>query len=158
MSFDHSFWFEGGSRNPYISHVISYTQIQPRVWEIVFDGYWYLEPETFPVKRNLKYSQGPSLFVDVLERTTIHEDPIEGTEEEPTLFPTSRIKIVYKVLSEVNTDQERQEMNNAIEGFIEEEQRNDPHRQARELRDIEAHREFCKTLDYSKATDFMKDA
>jgi hypothetical protein len=178
--FDHSFHFEGGCRNPFILDVVSYKQVKPHYWEIVFDGYWYLEPETFPVKRILKYFNGPSLFVEVIERTTIHNDPINGTEDEPTLFPTARIKIAYNVLSELKTEQDKEQANNALEtlekddlvsalprrgdcpsanfvGGRDEELRDSAHRIARELKEREELLRYCETLDYSKVTDFMKD-
>jgi hypothetical protein len=156
--FDHSFHFEGGSRNPVILDVISYKQIKPRIWEIVFDGYWYLEPETFPVKRKMQYSPSPTLFVDVLERTTIHNDPIEGTEDEPTLFPTSRIKIVYRIINDLKTEQDREDSNNALKTLEKDEElRNTAHRIARELKEHEELLRSCETVDYSKVTDFMKD-
>jgi hypothetical protein len=157
--FDHSFHFEGGCRNPFILDVVSYKQVKPRYWEIVFDGYWYLEPETFPVKRTLKYFNGPSLFVEVLERTTIHNDPIEGTEDEPTLFPTARIKIAYKIINDLKTEQDKEQANNALETLEKDEElRDSAHRISRELKEREELLRYCETLDYSKATDFMKDA
>lgn len=162
MSFDNTFRFTGGYKNPFTLECISHTNVnkKDRVWEIIFDGYWYLEPETFPVKRQLSLINSREVFfVEVLERTTLYEHlDEESTEDNPVFFPSARIKIVYKIINDMKTEQDREDSNNALKTLEKDEElRDTAHRIARELKEREELLRSCETMDYSKVTDFMKD-
>jgi len=162
MSFDNTLRFSGGSKNPFVLETISHTNInkKERIWEIVFDGYWYLEPETFPVKRKLFLLQSKDIFfVEILSRTTLYNHIDEdATAEDPIFFPTARIKLTYKIINDLKTEQDKEQANNALETLEnDEELRDSAHRIARELKEREELLRYCETLDYSKVTDFMKD-
>jgi hypothetical protein len=155
------FKFKGGLRNPYITQLISHTQTNPKTkeWVLIFDGYWYLEPEVFPTKRELQFMPPVTCqFVEVLERKTLYEHCEGGSEEDPVFFPTARIQVTYRVINDLKTRREIEDMETAMSCLDKDElARHETHRIARELQYIdEATRQWVSSQGARNgAVDFM---
>ena len=141
------FKFKGGLRNPYITQLISHTETNPktREWTLIFDGYWYLEPEVFPTKRELQFRPPVTcLFVEVLERKTLYEHigDEDSSEDNPVFFPTARIQVTYRVINDLKTREQIETMNTAMFDLDKDESaRHEAHRIARELQYIDEAKE-----------------
>ena len=119
----------------------------------------------FPVKRVLQFTpsllgaKGPVTrqFVEVLECKTLYEHvgSEESSEDNPVFFSTARIQVTYRVIHDLKTRKEIEDMETAMSCLDKDEStRNEVHRIARELQYIdEATRQWVST---NKAVDFMK--
>jgi hypothetical protein len=126
--------FPHGMRNPFFHTIHSHQDNT-----IVYYGYWYLEPGVFPVERIFYDANAQKmLHVEVLERLTLEDDPITGTEEDPTFFPTARIQLKYRVIKEIKTNAEQAAIEEVIlQGEEAERARNEPLVRERERREYE---------------------
>jgi hypothetical protein len=134
---------------PYIQEVYEFTDDT-----IVFNGYFRIESKTCPVRRIME-SSGNYYWIEVLTKEELadtsegfYDDEVGGTI---CLTPTAKIKITYRILETLDTEEklfaraeEREKSKEA------EKDRNAVFRKEREEEEWKAHAEYCKTLDYSK--------
>lgn len=152
MDDDFFFYRNPSSKGPFALSLKSYTPDT-----MSFDGYFYLEDETMPVERMIRFKDD-ILHVEFLEKKTYEDtshsgndatDPDGNPEDNITFFPTNVIELKYRVIKVLTSSIEINEVAKRLEEMeIDVEKRNEPFRLAREKREDEARIEFCKTLDY----------
>ena len=101
-------WFPLRVRTPYVLKII-----EEKEGLLVFNGYFYLEDETMPVRRLLyRESQKKMYLVDILSKKTMDDTSEYGDYDKELggsacFFPTNIIKLEYKILREEDHDFEK---------------------------------------------------
>ena len=93
-------FFPRGVRNPFILKLHTYKR-----GLIVMDGYWYLEPKTFPVER-IMHIDTNAYYVCFTKKVGVEETDKGATEDAPCFFPTGKLELHYTVLQEIKTAKE----------------------------------------------------
>ena len=135
---------------PYVQKVFEYTDTT-----LVFDGYFRIESKTCPVRRIME-SSGTYLWIEILTKEELEDTSGEGFYDEELggrviLTPTAKIRITYRVIKEIQSEEELLGFAAEREASKEaEKERNAVYRREREEEEWKAHMEYAKTIDYSK--------
>lgn len=150
-------WFPFGSRCPYTKHIKIHKD-----GLLVFNGYFYLEDQTMPVKR-IMCLRKKMLLVEIISKKTLEDTSVYGEYDEDLggracFFPTNNIEIQYKVLKEIENNAEFHKLCNEIEAQeVEVSERNAIHKEKREQKEHEELMERCKNMDYKKFFESLRD-
>lgn len=140
-------WLPMTTKCPWTQKIISHCD-----GKLVFDGYFYLEDDTLPVKRVLYYNNNLQ-YVEIFkkqnkENTSEYSDIEEGRV---CFFPTHIIELEYRVIKDVESNKELDELFDLImqeEKDVEE--RDQKNRRKREEAEREEIMAYYKTLDYKE--------
>ena len=91
-------------RIPYMDEVLT-----NEPGHLIFDGYFYIEDGAVPLQRIIRTSQG-EFHVEIYEKKTLKDTSEYGPSEEGgsiCFFPTAVIELHYRVLSKIETRDDR---------------------------------------------------
>ena len=146
-------WYPHTATNPYIRELHSFTDTT-----LIFNGYFYLEPETLPVERIFFTNTDPtsrsthSYHIEILEKHSGEDTSVCGPYDEEVgghicFFPTEIITLHYRIIQkDLSHDEIREICQRLEDGEEEETARNDVYKRARQQREYED-----SMLDYAAA-------
>jgi hypothetical protein len=139
-------WLPTAVACPYVKKLMSFTNTK-----LVFNGYFYLENETLPVKRILCINNN-FFYTEILKKQNVDDTSkySEIDEGRVCFFPTNIIELDFKILKKIECNKELSELYDEI--IMEEhnvQERDMNFRRRKEEKELEERSEIWK-IEYEK--------
>jgi hypothetical protein len=154
---DEIHWFPIGGRCPYSKKTFYHKDNK-----LVFDGYFYLEDQTMPVKRIMCYNQNMFL-VEIISKKTLDDTSVFGEYDKELggsvcFFPTNVIELQYKIIKKLaNVEEFHKYCEELVALEVEIQERDTIHRKKREEEEFRIQAEEWKKIDYKKLMESLRD-
>jgi hypothetical protein len=154
---DEIHWLPLSTRCPYVRKIIKQEKEK-----LVYNGYFYLEDNTMPVKRIMCQNSNLTL-VEITKKITLDDTSVYGEYDKELggracFFPTNVIELEFKIIKEIKDMKELDSLQKEIESLeIEITERNEQHRRVREEAEFIKMSEEWKKLDYKTFFETMRD-